>query len=270
MDILSTKIPFINVPIANIVFAGITIVVGYILAVALARYTRRAILRAKMTKILAGLTARVVKILIIIFALATAISFFGVDVGAAVLSLAVVSGFVIGFAFQDTLGNLAGGFMIAITKPFRQGDYVEIAGNSGSVKSVGASITTLITYDNRKIVIPNSEIWGSPIINYTAMDKRMIDLTIGIGYGDDIGKAMEIAMDLIGKHENVLDDPAPMVAVNNLGDSSVDLIVRPWTKTADYWSTRRELTRQIKEAYDETGINIPFPQHDVHLFEENK
>jgi small conductance mechanosensitive channel len=118
------------------------------------------------------------------------------------------------------------------------------------------------------VVIPNAKIWGEPIVNYTAMNTRMIKMSIGISYTDDMGKAMKIAMAVLTKHPKVLKDPVPTVAVSELGDSSVNLIVRPWVKTDDYWTTRWEITQQLKEAYDEEGISIPFPQRDVHLFQE--
>jgi len=252
----------------NIILAITTIIVGYFVAVYVSRYISRAMLKAKMAKILAEFTSRVVKILIIIFALAIGIGFLGIDVGTAVISISVVSGFVLGFAFQETLGNLAAGFMIALTKPFRVGDFVEIGDKNGTVISVGTSITTLKTYDNRKVIMPNSQIWGNPVLNYTAYDKRMIDLTIGISYSDDMAKAIKIAMDELKKDKTVIDDPAPMVAVKELGESSVDLIIRPWVKTDDYWPTRRALTQKIKEAFDKNNITIPFPQRDVHFFKE--
>ncbi len=252
----------------NIILAIIIIIVGYFVAVYVSRYVSKAMLKAKMAKILAEFTSRVVKILIIIFALTIGIGFLGIDVGTAIISISVVSGFVLGFAFQETLGNLAAGFMIALTKPFGVGDFVEIGDKSGTVISVGTSITTLKTYDNKKVIMPNSQIWGNPVINYTAYDKRMIDLTIGISYSDDIAKAIKIAMDELKKDKTVLDDPAPMVAVKELGESSVDLIIRPWVKTDDYWSTRRAMTRKIKEAFDNSNIIIPFPQRDVHFFKE--
>jgi small conductance mechanosensitive channel len=267
-EILNFTIPFTSITVFNIISAIVVIVIGYIAAIVFSKYLKRTMLKAKMAKILAEFTSRVAKILIIIFVFAIAIGFLGIDVGSAVISLSVVSGFVFGFAFQETLGNLAAGFMVAITKPFRVGDYVDVAGNAGSINHVGASITTMTTYDNRRIVIPNSKIWGNPIVNYTALNQRMIDMKVGISYGDDIGKAINVTMNVIKKHEKVISDPAPIVAVADLGDSSVDLLVRPWVQTSDYWTVRRDLTRQIKEAFDKEGISIPFPQTDVHLFQK--
>ena len=194
------------------------------------------------------------------------ISVLGIDVGAGLVSISVVFGFVIGFAFQDMLGNLAAGFMIALTKPFKVGDYVDAAGISGSIQHVGVSNTTLLTVDNKKVIIPNSKVWGDAITNYTAMNTRMIDLTVGISYDDNIGKAIKIASDIVKDHKNVLSDPAPLVATDELGDSSVNLIIRPWVNTSDYWPVKRELIKQIKEAFDDAGISIPYPQTDVHLY----
>jgi small conductance mechanosensitive channel len=158
--------------------------------------------------------------------------------------------------------------MIAITKPFKVRDYVDIAGISGSITSVGASITKLTTLDNKRVIIPNSKIWGEPIVNYTALKERMIDMRVGISYADDMGKAIKITMKVLTDHKKVLKDPASSVAVAELGDSSVNLLVRPWVKTSDYWTTKWELTQQIKEAFDKEGISIPFPQHDVHLYQQ--
>ena len=267
-NLLQNKIPFTDITFFQIISVFIVIIVGYFIAVIVSSYIRKTMLKAKMTKILAEFSSRVIKILLIIFAISIGIGFLGIDVGAAIISISVVSGFVLGFAFQETLGNLAGGFMIAITKPFKVDDYVDIGGINGAITNVGTSITTMKTFDNKRVIIPNSKIWGSPITNFTAFDERMIDMTIGISYSDDMVKAIKLTMDVLNNHQNVLKDPTPMVAVNNLGDSSVDLIVRPWVKTIDYWPTRRDLIQKIKEAYDKNNITIPFPQRDVHFFKE--
>ena len=268
IDFLKIKIPFTDITLINLISAIIIIIIGYFVSVFIRRYIRKAMIKAKMSEILAEFSSRVAKILIIIFIIAIAIGFLGIDVGSAIISISVVSGFVFGFALQDTLGNLAAGFMIAITKPFRVGDFVDIAGESGKINNVGASITTMTTVDNKRVIIPNSKIWGNPIVNYTALKLRMIDMRVGISYSDNIGKAITTTMDVLKKNKKVLDDPAPTVAVAELADSSVNLLVRPWIKTSDYWTTRWELTQKIKEAFDKEGISIPFPQTDVHLFEE--
>jgi small conductance mechanosensitive channel len=267
-EILETEIPIIGITVFSILAAIITIIIGYIIVVLISRYIRKAMLRANMSKILAEFTSRVARILLIILVIAMGISFLGIDVGAALISFSVVSGFVLGFAFQETLGNLAAGFMIAITKPFRVGDYVDIADKSGTVKSVGASITKINTVDNKRIIIPNSKIWSNPIVNYTALNLRMIDMSVGIGYEDDMGKAINVSMKVLNDNKYVIKDPKPTVAVAELGDSSVNLLVRPWVKTSDYWTAKWDIIQKIKEAFDKAGISIPFPQRDVHLYQE--
>lgn len=267
VDLLSTKIPVVGITIGNVITALIVIIVGYFVTIIVSKYVRKVMIKAKLAEILAEFTYRIVKVILLIFVFSIAIGFLGVDVGAALVSISVVFGLVFGLAFQDTLGNLTAGFMIAITKPFKKGDYVDIAGLSGSITSVGISITTLLTVDNKRVIVPNSKVWGAPIINYTALKTRRLDMSVGISYSDDINKAITIAMNLLKNHKDVLKDPAPMVAVDELADSSVNLIIRPWVKTEDYWTTKWELTQKIKESFDKEGISIPFPQTDVHLFQ---
>jgi len=268
-SLLSTQIPMTDITVGNVLIAILILIIGYLVVALVVRYIRHAMNKARMAQLLVEFVSRVAKILLLIVVLLVAVSALGFDVGAGLVSISVVFGFVIGFAFQDMLGNLAAGFMIALTKPFKVGDFVDAAGIAGSIQHVGISNTTMLTYDNKKVIIPNSKVWGDAITNYTAMNTRMIDLTVGIGYDDDIGKAMKIASDILNNHEKVLSDPAPLVATNELGDSSVNLIIRPWVKTSDYWSVKRGLTKQIKEAFDEAGLNIPYPQTDVHLFKQD-
>ncbi len=267
MDFLSKEIPFLGITIGSIVIVFIIIIVGYFIAVIVSRYTRKTMLRAKLSNILAEFTSRIVKVILIIFVFSVALGFLGVDVGAALIGISVVFGLVFGLAFQDTLGNLTAGFMIAITKPFKVGDFVDITGKTGSISSVGISITTLTTFDNKRVIIPNSKVWGEPIVNYTALKTRMIDISIGISYSDDIGKAIKVAMTVLKNNTKVLKDPSPLVATDELADSSVNLVIRPWVKTEDYWPIKRELTQKLKETFDKEGISIPFPQRDVHLFQ---
>ena len=267
ISILNKEIPVINLPLKNIIFAILVLIIGYFIAVIVSKYVKKAMLKAKMAEILAEFACRVVRVFLIIVVIMVAIGYFGVNIGEAIIGISVASGFIIGFAFQDTLGNLAAGFLIAITKPFRVGDYVDVAGKSGKINSVGASITKMTTVDNKRVIIPNSKIWGEPIVNYTALKQRMIDMKIGISYSDDMGKAIKIAMDTITKNKMVLKDPAPTVAVWELGDSSVNILVRPWVNTSDYWKAKWELTQQIKESFDKNKISIPFPQRDVHLYQ---
>lgn len=267
LEILDKNIIIIGIPVKNVIFAILTLIIGYFIAILASKYVKKAMLRAKMVEILAEFSSRVVRVFLIIVIIMVAIGFFGVNIGEAVIGISVASGFIIGFAFQDTLGNLAAGFLIAITKPFRVGDFVDTAGESGTIISVGASITKMTTVDNKRVIIPNSKIWGEPIVNYTALNQRMIDMRVGIGYEDDMAKAINITMDVLKNNKFVLKDPAPNVAIANLGDSSVDILVRPWVNTSDYWNAKWEITQQIKDAFDKNKISIPFPQRDVHLYQ---
>jgi small-conductance mechanosensitive channel len=221
--------------------------------------------RAKLDKILTEFTTRIISIILYIFVIGTALTFLGLDFGAALVSISVVLGFVLGFALGDTLSNVAAGFMIAITKPFKKGDYVTANGESGTVKNVGISLTELDTIDNKRVVIPNKSVWGGNIINYTHNPIRRVDMTMGVGYNDDLDKVIKVTMDLLKKEKQVLKDPKPMVAVNEMGDSAVGIVIRPWVKKEDYWDFYFAFNKKLKQTYDKEGINIPYPQMDVHL-----
>jgi small conductance mechanosensitive channel len=176
--------------------------------------------------------------------------------------------FIIAFAMQETLGNLAAGLMIMINKPFDVGDLIDTNGVLGQVEAVSIVSTTVRTFDNQVIILPNSSVWGSVITNVTVSPTRRVDMVFGIGYSDDIDQAMSILHRIVGEHDKILDDPAPLIHVHELADSSVNLICRPWTRTEDYWTVYWDLTKQVKQAFDAEGVSIPFPQRDVHLFQE--
>ena len=188
----------------------------------------------------------------------------GVNVGPIIAGLGV-TGFILGFAFQESLGNLASGLMIAINAPFKLGDYVVIAGLEGVVTKVDMMATELATADNKKVVIPNKSAWGSPITNFSALGKRRVDLQVGIDYGTDIAKAIEVALKAVSAVPGVLNDPAPSVSVGALNDSEITLNVRPWSAGADYWSVYSATYQAVMKAFDDQKITVPFPQMVVHL-----
>ena len=193
------------------------------------------------------------------------LSAFGVNIGG-LLALVGGASFIIAFALQSTLSNFAAGLMIMIYKPFDVGNYVTVAGVAGTVKAVSLVSTTVTTPDNQVIVIPNSNIWGSVITNVTGSDTRRVDLVFGIGYQDDAQTAQRIMEEVVAQHELVLAEPAPVVRLHELGESSVNFVCRPWTKTSDYWAVYWDITRRVKERFDAEGVSIPFPQRDVHLY----
>jgi len=189
----------------------------------------------------------------------------GIDVAPLIAGLGV-AGFVIGFAFQESLGNLASGVMILLNQPFKNGDFVDCGGHTGVVRELNLMATTMTTPDNKKIIIPNKSVWGGSIVNFSALDTRRVDLTFGIGYKSDIAKAKETLGRILSENEKILKDPAPVVEVVELADSSVNFVCRPWCATADYWTVYFEVTRKVKEEFDKVGLEIPFPQRDVHIY----
>ena len=188
----------------------------------------------------------------------------GVNVGPLIAGLGV-TGFILGFAFQESLGNLASGLMIALNEPFKVGDYVIVAGLEGTVMKVDMMATELATADNKKVVIPNKAAWGAPITNFSALGKRRVDLKIGIDYGSDIAKAIAVARKAVASVPQVLAEPAASVSVAGLDSNEVSLNVRPWANGADYWTVYSDAYAAVKAAFDANGIAIPFPQLDVHL-----
>lgn len=217
-----------------------------------------------LSKLLQSFLVLVIYWLTIAFGLMIVLSALGIDV-TPLFALVGGASFILAFALQDTLANLAAGLMIMINRPFDEGDYVDIAGTAGTVKSVSIVSTTVTTPDNQVIVVPNSKVWGNIITNVTASDTRRVDLVFGIAYGDSIEQAQGVLEEVVGAHPLVLAEPEPVIRVGSLGASSVDFICRPWVRGGDYWTVYWDLTRQVKEAFDRAGITIPFPQTEMHI-----
>ena len=207
-----------------------------------------------------------VRNLVVIFGVLIAISQLGISLGPLLAGLGI-AGFIIGFALQDSLSNFASGILILLYRPFDVGDTVEAGGVRGKVNNLSLVNTTFMTFDNQKLVVPNNTIWGSVITNVTAQRTRRVDLVFGISYGDDIDQAEKVLHEVVNAHDAVLKSPEPMIKLHELGDSSVNFIVRPWVKTDDYWDTYCDLTKAVKQRFDKEGISIPFPQRDVHIIE---
>jgi len=184
---------------------------------------------------------------------------------APVLAIIGAAGFVVAFALQGTLSNFASGLMILAYRPFDVGDVVNTGGVAGTVESMNLVSTTIKSFDNQHIVVPNNSIWGGVITNVTGKPIRRVDMVFGISYSDDIGKAIEVMETILKEHPLILADPPITVKLHELGDSSLNFICRPWVKTADYWTVYWDVTRAVKERFDAAGISIPFPQRDVHV-----
>ncbi|MEW5772346.1 MAG: mechanosensitive ion channel domain-containing protein [Thermodesulfobacteriota bacterium] len=184
---------------------------------------------------------------------------------ASLLTVLGAAGLAVGLALKDSLSSIAAGVMLMVLRPFTVGDFVTVGGQSGKVEKVTIFHTQLATPDNQRVLVPNAAILGDTVVNVTANPTRRIDLVVGISYADDTVRAKEVVSRVLAEEPRLLADPAPQVAVAELADSSVNLVVRPWVATADYWDVRFSLTEAIKRALDQAGVSIPFPQRDVHL-----
>jgi len=257
-------IPFISQYGLRVIGAILILIAGRIAAGLVGSGVRKAMERAGADKGLVGFVSALARAAVLVFAVIAALGKFGVET-ASFVAVIGAAGFAIGFAMQGSLSNFASGVMILVFRPFKVGDAIDAAGSVGSVKEIGIFTTTLATFDNKKIIIPNSQVMGGTITNINAFDTRRVDLTAGIAYNDDIGQAKQILEGILEKHPKVLADPAPNVQMNEMADSSLNFIVRPWVKTEDYWTVFFEVNRSIKEEFDKAGISIPFPQRDVHV-----
>ncbi|MGF1805963.1 mechanosensitive ion channel family protein [Aliivibrio sifiae] len=236
----------------------------------LAKLTRKVVLKAvvqphlRMSKLMQDFFVSMSSKLIYFIGILIAFSKVGLDL-APVLTGFGVAGIIIGFALQDTLSNFASGMMLLIYRPFDVGDLVEAGGVTGKVSSMSLVNTTIKTFDNQIIILPNSKIWGDVIKNVTHERLRRVDMVFGIGYEDSIEKAEKILAEIVDAHPAALKKPEPNIRVHVLGASSVDFIVRPWVKTDDYWDVYWDVTREVKLRFDKEGISIPFAQQDVHV-----
>jgi small conductance mechanosensitive channel len=243
-----------------------TLVIGIWLAKWLAKIAGKVLDKRNVDPTLTKFAISLVKITLITFVIISAIG----QVGIATTSFVAIigaAGLAIGFALQGSLSNFASGVMLIIFKPIKVGDYIEGGGAAGSVEVIGIFVTTLVTPDNKVIYIPNSGLTGSNITNYSAKDTRRVDMVFGIGYSDDIDKAKSTIQAVLGADSRILKDPAPQIVVSELADSSVNFNVRPWVNSADYWGVYFDVTEQIKKKFDDQNISIPFPQRDVHMFQ---
>jgi len=223
--------------------------------------------RLKLSRLLERTTVAWSGKLVLFLGLLAGLGELGVELGPLLAGVGV-AGFIVGFALQDTLSNFASGVMILMYRPYDVGDLIEAAGALGRVRDMSLVNTTILTIDNQTLVIPNNKIWGDVIKNVTAQRIRRVDMVFGISYGDDVEHAERVLYEIVEAHPKVLKDPEPIIKLHELGDSSVNFVVRPWVSTADYWDVYWDVTREVKIRFDAEGLSIPFPQHDVHIIQE--
>lgn len=248
----------------RIIAAIVIFLVGRMVARIVTNGIRKLMETQEVDKILETFVSNLVYWALMTFVIIAAINQMGVQT-TSLIAIMGAAGLAIGLALQGSLANFAAGVLIVMFRPYKVGDWVEAAGIAGSVVQVQILTTILKTGDNKQIVVPNAQIMGSIITNYSANDTRRVDLTVGIGYDDDIDKARDTIQALVDADDRILKDPACLIAVSELADSSVNLAVRPWVKSGDYWGVYFDLTEVIKKRFDQEGISFPFPQQDVHI-----
>ena len=249
----------------NIVKFVVVLVIFWVLSRALGRVAQTAVKRLpRASSLLQQFVVGGVTKLTLLVGLVIAATMLGFSMGP-VLAVIGAAGLVIGLALQGTLSNFASGILILAYRPFDVGDVVNVGGVMGKVDAMNLVSTSILTFDNQVMLVPNNQVWNNVITNMTGRNTRRVDLTFGIGYADDIAKAHRILEEIVKGHAKVLPEPAPNIRLNALGDNSVNFIVRPWAKTADYWDVYWDLTRAVKERFTAENINIPFPQRDLHV-----
>jgi small conductance mechanosensitive channel len=253
----------------SFIAAILIFIVGKWIAGVISRFIERIMLRANLDKTLATFIRHISYVVLLLFVVIAALNKLGVQT-TSLIAMIGAAGLAVGLALQGSLANFAAGIMLIIFKPFKVGDFVEAGGTMGTVVEIQIFNTILDHFDNRRIVIPNAKITGDNITNFSAIQKRRVDLVFGISYSDDIKKAKEALEKVVASDSRVLKDPKPVVAVSELGDSSVNLVCRPWVKPQDYWAVYFDTLEKGKLELENSGITIPFPQSDVHLYQEKK
>ncbi|MEA3243953.1 MAG: mechanosensitive ion channel [Pseudomonadota bacterium] len=239
-------------------------IIGRWIAMMVRRGVRSMMEKSGADPIIIGFVASIAYIGLLAFVVIAALGQLGIQTTSFIAILGA-AGLAVGLALQGSLANFAAGFLMIIFRPFKVGDFIEGAGVAGVVEAIQIFTTTLKTGDNKTIIIPNAKLAGDNITNYSAKETRRVDMTVGVAYDADLSKVKNVLIDIIGKESRIHSDPAPQVAVAELADSSVNFVVRVWTNTADYWGVKFDITETIKNRFDEEGIGIPFPQHDIHI-----
>ncbi len=265
MDALGQTIPYTGVTVYQIIVFAAAIIAGYILVKIMVYVLGKTLHRLRVPGIVEGLIIGIAKAVGYIVVILSALPLIGVNTGVAGLGLSAILGLILGFGLQDTWANMAAGVWLAVIRPFDKGDYVEVAGYSGVVEGIGVMSTVLRTWDNVVITIPNKNIWGAPIVNYTRLPIRRITLNVGVAYGTDLDRAVAVALSILKNHPKTLDEPEPQVVVTELGDSSINLQLRVWVKKEDYGLVKAEIIKKIYEEFTRADIEIPYPQLDVHI-----
>ncbi len=251
----------------NILLAIVIVLVGRLVVRWLIKMARKLMVRGNMDPILINFISTIANIVLLIFVIIAALDQLGVNTTSMIAVLGA-AGLAVGLALKDSLQNFAAGVMLIINRPFKLGDFVDVAGVMGIVEKITIFSTIMRTTDNREVTVPNGQIYADTITNYSARDTRRVDMVFGISYDSDLLKAKQILTDIVTNHPMVLSDPAPIVRVSELADNSVNFLVWPWVNSADFGVAKAELLEQVKLAFDANDIIIPFPQMELHLSQQ--
>lgn len=265
--IMEYIIPYTDVTVSRLIFAVIVLIAGFISVKILVYIFRKGIQKTKLPELTTQFLANFLSILLYVVVVLIFLKSLNFDVDSFVVGLSAIIGLVLGLGMQDTFTNITAGIWVAAIRPIDTGETVLVNGQTGKIKSVSIMSTELLTPDNQLITIPNKLVWGSSIVNMTRMPTRRASVDVGISYSSDLEKAIRIALDLMKGHPLVLPDPEPAVVTTELASSSVNLQLRAWTNTGDFAAVKNNLTAGIFEAYKREGIEIPFPQMDIHMKE---
>ena len=251
----------------KILLAIAIFVIGRWVAKIFGKVTQGVMEKREVDETLRSFVGNLIYYTLLTFVVLAALSQLGIQT-TSFIAIIGAAGLAVGLALQGSLANFAAGFLMILFRPFKVGDYIEGAGVAGTVESLQIFTTMLRTPDNKKVIIPNAGLTGGNIVNWSATGTRRVDMVFGIGYGDDIDKAKQIISETLAADDRILKDPAPQVALSELADSSVNFIARPWVKTGDYFGVLFDTTETVKKRFDAEGISIPFPQRDVHIYQE--
>ncbi|MEN8671384.1 MAG: mechanosensitive ion channel domain-containing protein, partial [Ketobacter sp.] len=236
--------------------------IGRIVAGIIVKIARHGMERSGMDALLVNFVSSILRWVLMLFVIIAALEQLGVDT-TSLVALLGAAGIAVGLALKDSLQNFASGVMLIVFRPFKNGDFVDAGGVMGVVEHIGIFTTIMKTPDNKEVIVPNGQVYGGTITNFSARDTRRVDMVFGIAYDADIRQAKNILTEIVTNDERVLKDPAPVIAVSELADSSVNFVVRPWVKSPDYWAVLWDTTEKVKYAFDDAGIGIPFPQVEV-------
>ncbi len=248
----------------KIILALVIFYIGRMVVGVVVKAVKKLLAGRGMDDILVSFLSSILRWVLLLFVVIAALSQLGIDT-TSMVALLGAAGLAIGLSLQDSLSNFASGVMLIIFRPFTKGNFVEAGGATGTVQSISIFTTTLTTPDNKEVIIPNGSIISNNITNFSARPIRRVDMVFGISYDDDIRKAKKLLEEIIAADERVLADPAPVIALGELADSSVNFLVRPWAKSEDYWALLWDTTETVKLRFDEADITIPYPQMDVHM-----